>query len=584
MKKLMTLLVVAIFFSMLLPAKTTTETTTVLFKTAKHNLTLEAQNELIQFIKNNKTNLDYEVTIEGHTDNRGNLNYNHNLSLNRAEEVKQFLIEGGIDEELISIKYRGELDPEKPNVNDGNMKVNRRVEVSLTTFSFDNLAELENALHANKVNSYIFNPATENVIKGKKGVKILIHPNTFVYEDGTPVTEEIKLELTESLNYQDFIASGLLTKSADALLESGGMIKVDATTVSGKPIKVKEGEEMMVAIPNTDRKDDMEVFLSDGGADWTPNNQPITVKPYSIVKAPFPKMDKRNVNLPTLEVDKSNMPVAPALPRKPRKPHAPKKSSYERNIAWYKLNKEEIRNKQEIEYQKATDRHDKKMDKYEKRMHNYQEASIAYQTKFTNYLIAQDCWEEQADADRKAFKTTPEYLALLALFNRTHDKNYARYQAEVKKWKEERKLAMVKAGEDMDKLGITNHQALDNYVFTFNEMTWINVDRFYHMEQKDKQLITLTKKEAGQERVLIMFKNINSMLPMNLEKGRKVYVQEDFPKKEAAVIFAYKVQDGKPMLCYQEIDGSYNYQLNYKPTTFAEIKSIINQYKQPLGS
>ena len=124
MKKLMTLLVVAFLFSILLSAKTTTETTTVLFKTAKHNLTQEAQSELIQFIKKNKNNLDYEVTIVGHTDSRGNLNYNHNLSLNRAEEVKLFLIERGIDEELISIKYKGELDPEKPNVNDGNMKVN----------------------------------------------------------------------------------------------------------------------------------------------------------------------------------------------------------------------------------------------------------------------------------------------------------------------------------------------------------------------------------------------------------------------------------------------------------------------------
>ena len=584
MKKLTTLLLVTFCFLAITQASKTTNQTTVLFNTAKHELTKPAQEVLIQFIKNNKTNLDYEITIEGHTDSRGGLNYNHKLSLNRAEAVRHFLINKGIDKNLISIKYKGELDPEKPNVNDNNMTINRRVEVTITTYHFDNIEELEAALQPNKTNNYIINPKKERVVKGRQGVKILIKPNTFVYEDGTPVTEDISFNLTESLSYKDFIASGLLTKSADELLESGGMIKVGATTVSGKPVKVKAGKEMTVAIPNQNRQDNMEVFLSDKGADWTPNNQPITVKPYSIAKVPFPRMNKRNVNLPTLEVDKSNMPTPPSSPRKPRKPHAPKKESYQRNIAWYKLNKEEIRNKQTIEYQKAMNRYDTKIEKYEKRIQNYQEALTSYQPKYDNYLIEKDCWEEQAELAREAFKSTPEYLALLELFNTTHDKNYAIYKAEVKKWKEERKLAMAKAGEDMDKLGISSQQALDNYVFTFNEMACINVDRFYHMEQKDKQLITLTKKEAGQERVLIIFKNINSMLPMYLEKGRKVYVQENFPKKEEAVIFAYKVKDGKPMLCYQNIDELYNYQLNYKPTTFAEIKSILNEYNQPSNS
>ena len=44
------------------------------------------------------------------------------------------------------------------------------------------------------------------------------------------------------------------------------------------------------------------------------------------------------------------------------------------------------------------------------------------------------------------------------------------------------------------------------------------------------------------------------------------------------MIFAYKVEDGKPMICYREIDGSNNYHLDYIETTFSEIKGILSQF------
>lgn len=578
MKKLITLLVVAICLSIAMQAKTTTEKTTVLFNTAKHYLTATAVKGLSQFIKSNTTHLDYEVTIEGHTDSRGNIKYNHNLSLNRAEEVKQFLIQHGIDEKLILIKYKGELDPERPNVNDKNRTVNRRVEVTFTTYSFDNIEELEAALHTNKPNLFAIQPDQENIVKGRKGVKILIKPNTFVYEDGTPVTETINLELTESLDYQDFIASGLLTKSADAMLESGGMIKVSATTISGKPVKVKADMEMVVAIPNKDRKDDMEVFLSDKGSDWYANNQPITKKPYSMVKIPFPKMRNNNIKMPHFKVDKKNEPQHPKAPKSYRNPHVPKMDSYHRNIAWYKLNKEAIRDKQELAYQKAVDRYDKRVEKYEANMLKYNQNMLAYKKACKDYLVAIDCWKEELRQQRQEFKKTPEYRAKFEKHQKIYQNNLAQHKKNVEKWRAKRKIAMDKAGEDMDKLGITNQQAMDNYIFTFNQLSWINVDRFYHMKEKDKQLITLQTESIEKERVLILFKNITSMLPMTANHENNEYVQNDFPKNEEAVIFAYKVENGKAMLCYREIDGSQDYQLDYVPTSFAEIKEILGQF------
>ena len=75
----------------------------------------------------------------------------------------------------------------------------------------------------------------------------------------------------------------------------------------------------------------------------------------------------------------------------------------------------------------------------------------------------------------------------------------------------------------------------------------------YHMEEKEKQVIVMKTDAIKEERVLIMFKNIGSILEMNPNIETNEYVQTGFPKKEEAVIFAYKVENGKPMICYTNL-------------------------------
>jgi hypothetical protein len=584
MKKLICLLLVVLCFSIITQAKTTTKKTTILFNTAKHNLTKHAVKELKEFLINNLTNLDYEITIEGHTDSRGNLAYNKKLSFDRATEVKQFLIKNGIDEKVISFDYRGELDPEKPNSNDKNMEVNRRVEVTLTTYNFENIAELEEALSPNKTSNHIIKPGKETVIKGKKGVKILLQANTFIYEDGTPINEDVKFELTESLSYKDFISSGLLTKSADELLESGGMIKVAATTVKGKPVKIADGKEMLIAIPNNNRQDNMEVFTSNEGDDWTTTNQPIT----KIVKFnsnnSFPVMSNNNISLPKFKYSTKNKPKAPNPPNMSRIPFEPRQESYIRHIPWYKFGKEKRRIKQKEAYAKAIERYHKRLERYEKNQASYKKKSIAYNKALDEYHIALDCWNDDRSLALVMFKRTPAYRKAVKRYNANYQYNLEQYKQEVKLWRQKRKNEATEKGIEMDKMGMTNAESLNSYVFAFNQLSWINVDRFYHMEEKDKQIIVMKTDEIKDERVMILFKNIGSMLRMYPDKITNEYRQSGFPKKEEAVIFAYKVEEGKPMICYREIDGSDKYHLDYMETTFAEIKAILNQFEGPKKS
>ena len=69
----------------------------------------------------------YKYRIEGHTDSRGRADYNMLLSERRAEAVKNFLVQAGVDPSRLSATGKGEevpYDKEHPD-----SSVNRRVEV-----------------------------------------------------------------------------------------------------------------------------------------------------------------------------------------------------------------------------------------------------------------------------------------------------------------------------------------------------------------------------------------------------------------------------------------------------------------------
>lgn len=72
------------------------------------------------------------VIIEGHTDSRGNREYNQTLSERRTRAVEKYLISQGISPERIISKAYGERTPASSNRFPAGRAMNRRVTVSLT--------------------------------------------------------------------------------------------------------------------------------------------------------------------------------------------------------------------------------------------------------------------------------------------------------------------------------------------------------------------------------------------------------------------------------------------------------------------
>ena len=76
-----------------------------------------------------KTYPEITVTVQGHTDSTGSKAYNDALSIRRAEAVKAYLTDKGINEDRLILEGFGSSKPAAPNSTAKNRALNRRVEL-----------------------------------------------------------------------------------------------------------------------------------------------------------------------------------------------------------------------------------------------------------------------------------------------------------------------------------------------------------------------------------------------------------------------------------------------------------------------
>jgi len=69
------------------------------------------------------------IRIMGYTDSRGSIAYNQQLSEERAQSVKWYLSDHGVNPERITTEGRGELQPRASNDTAAGRQLNRRVEM-----------------------------------------------------------------------------------------------------------------------------------------------------------------------------------------------------------------------------------------------------------------------------------------------------------------------------------------------------------------------------------------------------------------------------------------------------------------------
>lgn len=112
------------------PAKTFT-LKNVHYETGKATLTTDsypALNELVNALKSKPTLV---IEIAGHTDNVGSYDFNLKLSQDRANTVRNYLINKGIDAKRVSAKGYADSQPVASNNSEEGKAQNRRTEVRI---------------------------------------------------------------------------------------------------------------------------------------------------------------------------------------------------------------------------------------------------------------------------------------------------------------------------------------------------------------------------------------------------------------------------------------------------------------------
>ena len=113
----------------------TTEFKNVYFDFGKATLLNESKlelNRVAEFLKKNK---NASIEVDGHTDDVGSEEANNRLSLERATNVMNYLVERKIPKERMEAKGFGKTRPIKKGSDDASSALNRRVEMVITSYA-----------------------------------------------------------------------------------------------------------------------------------------------------------------------------------------------------------------------------------------------------------------------------------------------------------------------------------------------------------------------------------------------------------------------------------------------------------------
>lgn len=106
----------------------------IFFATASARLLKKSFKSLNDVVEIMKDNPSYYIDVDGHTDNTGSDELNQKLSESRANSVKQYLVDNGVEDSRIVATGYGETKPIEDNATVAGRAKNRRVEMHLRNY------------------------------------------------------------------------------------------------------------------------------------------------------------------------------------------------------------------------------------------------------------------------------------------------------------------------------------------------------------------------------------------------------------------------------------------------------------------
>ncbi len=556
-------------------------TYTLYFDFNKHQLSKQASQELDLLLLKIEDLDNFNIKIEAHTDDKGTHAYNKRLAHNRAKTVQKFLEEKGLSITSSNVINFGEDRPSYDNEEEEGRKLNRRVDVILTTVPFESLDDLMAKLRENKQQKFTINPHESQQIKAEEGTSFWIPASSFQFKDGSSPEGPIEIIIEEHYNKSDMVTSELSTHSNGRMLETGGMIYLAAQS-NGKELDIKEGSAITIGMPTDNQQEGMQLFnaQTDGNGrpvDWVPSGQDFAKNQQEALLLPpapqYPLYIRWNV-IYSRNWKKGPTPPAPISVYKYREPQKPTLERVQYDPPFLKklfMGKDKIQAKKQEIYEAQLVKYHKNMVNYEKRLVRYEKAREDYEKDMEKYLWNYETWDGIHVEDSLEFagmhsKLENEYRALVL-------KNY---EAKRAVWNEQKDSIMTAYYETQRKNGTLNMDGLKNYFYKLENPGWINCDRFYNVPANEKMALAVNDTDTEEEKIFLVFKEINSMMRLAYKQGTN-YIQNDLPKNAEVKIIALKINKGQPSMAVLDtrVGAEPVIDLNYKNCKIRDIKKVM---------
>ncbi len=122
----------------------------------------------------------------------------------------------------------------------------------------------------NPTQTFEINPKTDTVVEGRLGTRIFIPANSLIFENGEQPTSKITLRLKEVYSISDMILNGLSTTTNGQLLETSGMINLNAS-INGETLSLKPDKPIKIQFKNITSAPFMRTYLGEydsTGINW----------------------------------------------------------------------------------------------------------------------------------------------------------------------------------------------------------------------------------------------------------------------------------------------------------------------------
>jgi len=521
-----------LFSSFIFAQEVITHEKQVYFESDQFQLSEKTTAALDELVKELDKPLLYKINITGETDSAGSNSYNKQLSKNRAMAVADYFKSQGVVPNSIEVAYNGEKLADAQS--ESAMKGDRKVQIKI---------EQTDVLGGSKpaTQTATINPNRSNTILGKNGTLIVIPAHTLVLENNNPVFGEVEIELQEFFTKSEFVMNQLHTSSEGGLLESGGMIYINATS-NGREVKVKNGKKVTIKLPAEELKNDMLVFNTE--VDETTEELGLWIPGDSIKTEDF-KLD--------LAVADSILSLA-------------SRNSVDKDLRTKYIqflgdpgNEEElgiilgnaIRAKDPVRIDNLVHLFDVDF------LMGATSSDDEYVQKSMSVPIYKKKTQRQVRLTDESFDGYE--------FDRTSRVFYERNR-------DEHNIDLMEADDSFE-----GPLSVQQYIMQTAKLGWINCDRFRESNNLTNFVAYFDPQNYASLQISLVFEDINSVLGGHMRSDGKVTFDR-VPQGEKALLFAYQIKDNKLMTSIKEVSiGTGTHRIDLQETTKEDLQSIFEQ-------